>query len=1092
MPIQKVFLLPPLKGLNLYDNPFTMSQDFAVDLTNFMPPTTTFTVRPGVERLLDLNGQVKGIYSYTTGSVMDYGENWYNSNISYGAASLLLVKLTQTDGTTKLVSVNVSTKEIQEIGTLSNSYYNDDSAMVKHTMFFASGASDSAAYLYHQAKGLGSFSLSIGADGHQTVGNISNIVVFKDYIFFSTPGSSNVTLDNPDPDGDPIPSDNSLNIFFIKKMYADILDPLNSQFWKKVENLFSPHFASAFSLDGVIQNGGNIIKMCNISRSGSNTVSTYLAIITDQGEIVLFDGTDPTDTKGEKWQVIGKFQIPPPLNKWAFSDMEGDLVVVTKNGLVSLRRVVFGQATAITENLENRLMSLFKDYMFQIPSFSQFVGLFYHQRNRLLIFNVPTDLPMPFNMIVTSYNFDKNKSLVFGAMDDSFQDQLLQFVKEYVVKNCLNYNLVIEFNSDFTNSKIELGFVGDATTVDPSTNIRSAKITFDIYIKEVAGDKNFSFLNKAVVFNVENIDDESSPVTIADDTPLAWSSELHNTKQDQYIYTFKHDGLTVTNILPSSSLFYVRPFAVTLAQYALSETISDYGRATISSFYYNLLPNMFKVKIYDLQKTFEAGDVHDFTTSSHFDSFFYDDTASNACPQRLIFYMSAAALLSISDAQGNYPSCDITYTYPLYLLMEDDTKIPIPLTITLHHYKGTSDTDPSTINYDINFGGFYSISLEYGTPCYSYYEGTETDGIVDISEGAGGSIPQIVVTMNPSPPVIDFTKKSGMLGVELGVSAWSMSSLSGDDQAALLPHLEVILPNDPSTLDFKNYFSWLYSNVALDLDDPLESSKSSNPISVNPPYPTHLTNVDLTSIPILSKIDITCDFASTQYVFDSHFGTWSSFKNVNMVRGIEHQNDFYFIVPDNISYNSSSGTPSYVITSSTLCRFNPAQLGDMVSTDPDASKIAIECGYKTVSTWDFGVASKKIFKRIKVFGTPSVFWQIEEQSTPPSYPLVITPFWDLKKGAESRFIHAFDGNSMTEKILKKHFKGKKHHELDFIENRKFWELYKEENDMLTQVSIPLIANPGTRFGLQIDMTMTEAYMDIYGFEIFFEPTPQIL
>jgi hypothetical protein len=46
--------------------------------------------------------------------------------------------------------------------------------------------------------------------------------------------------------------------------------------------------------------------------------------------------------------------------------------------------------------------------------------------------------------------------------------------------------------------------------------------------------------------------------------------------------------------------------------------------------------------------------------------------------------------------------------------------------------------------------------------------------------------------------------------------------------------------------------------------------------------------------------------------------------------------------------------------------------------------------------------------------------------------------------------------------------------------------------MLSQVLIPLIANPGTRFGLEIEMIMMEAAMNLYGFELYFEPTSQIL
>lgn len=68
MSLQKIFILPPLKGLNLYDNPFLMPPEYAVEMSNFMPPTTTFSVRPGTKFFLEIPGQIKGVMSYHVGA----------------------------------------------------------------------------------------------------------------------------------------------------------------------------------------------------------------------------------------------------------------------------------------------------------------------------------------------------------------------------------------------------------------------------------------------------------------------------------------------------------------------------------------------------------------------------------------------------------------------------------------------------------------------------------------------------------------------------------------------------------------------------------------------------------------------------------------------------------------------------------------------------------------------------------------------------------------------------------------------------------------------------------------------------------------
>lgn len=1096
MALQKVFLLPPLKGLNLYDNPFTMSPDYAVDLTNFMPPTTTFTVRPGVEIITQISGQVRGIYSYSTGSVIDYGENWYNANVNYGAASFLLIKLAMTNGTTELVKIdlNSSEKTAEVVGTLNNSYYNDDSALVKHTMFFASGSADSSVYLYHQKVGLASFELCIGQDGSQAVGNISTIAVFKGYIFFSTPGSSNITAYYPpDPDADKPeskPSDNALNIFFTKTQYADILDPSVSQFWKVVENIFSPHYGSCFSIDGALQNGGNILKLCNISRSGSDSISTYLAAITDQGEIVLFDGTDPADTTGANWQIAGKFQIPPPLNKWAFADMEGDLIVVTKNGLVSLRRVIFGQSTEITENLEYRLMSLFKEYMFLIPSFSQFVGLFYHPRNRLLIFNVPTDLPMPFNQIVRSYNFNNKKSLIFSPITAAVKSQILDFVKKYIVKNGLNYSLTIELNADMSNSFIKIDFSGMYSKVGETY---PATITLSFSIKE-PNSSELSLLNKNIQFNVSDMNSDTPVVDYDDEASIDWNPSLvkDEASNKKYVYQFKStEDLIVTNIIPGSSVFFKKEYAMPLGFYNFSKDFTEIKTFDIWNNFFYIYPNQFYTSITDVINS-------EFPKLSAADTYVYDfnnfSLSSNLMDihfngkYSLIRMLFRCLIIGYCATYANLGQKDmynwsINYSYPLNVSWEDENgdtvnlNCGINLSATIdatehdqYRTKALLGVTGTFAGYEISAPAFLMMhQLNWGDihqNLQMYFEPWSNPVITELS-------PKKYTI--PSGAIVRCTTTTDQGWTNNNSGCWYYATRTE------FPSYHI--PQNNDGLDFPSTFGWYVNNCAFNVEIPDVPSHS----KVEPKYPTTLTNVDLTTIPFFNLIDISCNFASTQYVFDSHFGTWSSFKDVNMMRGIEHQNDFYFVVPNDISYDSGE----YIVTSSSLCRFNPDQLGDMIPNS-DYTKVPINCSYKTVPTFDLGMPNKKIFKRLKIFGTPSVFWQGKLASDPDTLPLIVTPFWDFKEGATTSFIHAFDGNATSEKVLKKHFAGKSFYELNFIEKKKFWEKYKEENDMLSFVSIPIVANPGTRFGLEIAMTMREAYMDIYGFEVYFEPTGQIL
>jgi hypothetical protein len=1632
MPLQKIFLLPPLKGLNLYDNPFTMSPDFAVELENFMPPTTTFTVRPGVKFVAKIEGQVRGLYSYTTGKTVDYGQNWFFSNIKYGAAKLILIKAIDKTGITSLYSLDSVTNSLVYLGKVPNSNYNDDSALYKHTMFFLSGATDSVGFMYHQNFGIANFTLSLGEDGHQTVGDMQCVTMFKNKLFMSGGGS--------------------LNIFWIDAKYADVLSPLNSYMWQTIENLFSPHFGESFTLDGLVQNGGSIIKLANMSRGGSDSISTYLMAITDMGEIILFDGTNPKDTTGKDWVVSGRFQIPPPLNRWAMCEMDGDYVVATKNGLISLRRVLFGQASAITENLEFRLMSLFSKYMFQMPSMSDFISLYYHPRNRLLIFNVPTMLPIPFNKLVQGYEFNESSAIVFrssnnGLFDDSNMSLLKSFIQKYLLYNFIDYTLTINLSEIANQSYIKCNVSAEYSSDNSVTYSFSLMYKFspmneefpllitpiqfycpDIYgpytnLTQITDPSQCGWskslksegvsppvyslrLNQGSTFSVVDVSSKSfryasqiSRVTLADFTPPASLSEFSMIMMMDYFYNLYKDnanstgritlndfynssawGIGAYHEMKSSATFhnsecrlspaknYLSPLkmivSVTVA--ALQSIFGEGGRMehdyeTVVTFQFKMnfsfdsiegkihgeiitlgtldakLPESdvsyyesvsmnvtHSLKLYnqaspdkelasyhitypiniiitknimhgaDTYKV-EVKDGHvdivynnkefilnlavdanfdsvsgEWTVTSHTTPTYptpnYDENLAKKClnalgnmmpttfgntqyEQNLAYLLSNFGLFAnssptnkdyivifdqkmplnshsynyikfadymysetsqesiyledffkqskfgVTEYSGEaltcyynneqtylaplkcillsfysaYESnsysvdsyqCAMTYTMHakyLYNNISRDLKLIITVAITSYDqetrnvagtisflYQYSPDTS-LTVNYNltahqvgntavkiefnnITHTGEFPLEINFSSPNFSFsFINTSKvenvpqpdpesfgwmfgsnlssylqsfDSIVGWSRykylfgnlflSKDGTYPPLPTPPIPPTPVTTyysmgnmslneslsayniFTSKRYFLNVHFDnynpdiVTETTIDSLMkmgtnttyhedpGDDVyldpinrklksvvlcmvSALKKSLEILLAptedefsdkygfflqykvnivddnlksidstitlyvnimpiitpfdhdfdvslyifqkvsSSPMAIVYFAYYKFMAKNLSdiyqLDVDANLvyadfysdindvelvsgdhpilnvpdqDKWNISVPLETTPPSwmldfkdvlnnvffdtsdkgwtpgfswmfnnlvfanivppnnretkrllpkeatsqaeltPTFITNIDLASIPLLSLIDIFCNYESTQYVFDSHFGTWSSFNGINMIKGLEHANDFYFVIPNDLVYDDAKKT--YTYANSSLCRFDPSVYGDNIIENQTKSIIV---SYKTVSTFDFGIPQKKILKRIKIFGSPSAFW-VENSGLAAQYPFIIKPFSDFKEGMTSVFVHAFDIDSLTQKILKSYFGNKSHITLSPCEKKKFLELYQEENDKLAQISIPLIANPGTRFGFNLEMEVKELAVNIYGFEISFDPTNQIL
>jgi hypothetical protein len=448
--LQKILIPPPRGGLNLHDNPLELNPIYATELTNFMPPTSVLEVRPAVERILDIKGQVRGMYSYTMGAIQTLIPDVEDPIVEWDVFALdkILIKLLTYDGNTKIYELNPRNNMVSPINyeyeTRRAPSFNIDSAIFMNSLFFLDGGNEQIPYMYNEKKGLNKMAwrvkISANPDKFAYAENIDNLTMYKGYLYANEIGT--------------------LNIYYMNAQTADIDSTAN---WN--EDTFIPQVTDMFNLNGVLQNGGEIFRMDTISNATNNSVTNYFVIISTNGEMLVYDGTSPADITN--WKLVGNFRIPIPLNKFCFCKMEGDIVVATMNGIVSLRRIVFGQQSKITEALEWRLSGLFDEYSFSNITLRDFFFLQYYQTDRLLVFNVPIQVPCRLDEVKPGYKLDKGMNLILSSSamygPDSarynklFYSDLTQFIWDYIVKRGSDYRVTIWFNYS-TNSYIELDF----------------------------------------------------------------------------------------------------------------------------------------------------------------------------------------------------------------------------------------------------------------------------------------------------------------------------------------------------------------------------------------------------------------------------------------------------------------------------------------------------------------------------------------------------------------------------------------------------------------------------------------------------------
>jgi hypothetical protein len=96
---------------------------------------------------------------------------------------------------------------------------------------------------------------------------------------------------------------------------------------------------AAGAITGVLENndlsffakkGGEIVEVEEWTRSAANNLVSMLVVITSQGEVFMFQGTDPGDP--DEWSMEGIYQIPTPIGYQCTTKMLDDLVFSTKSG----------------------------------------------------------------------------------------------------------------------------------------------------------------------------------------------------------------------------------------------------------------------------------------------------------------------------------------------------------------------------------------------------------------------------------------------------------------------------------------------------------------------------------------------------------------------------------------------------------------------------------------------------------------------------------------------------------------------------------------------------------------------------------------
>lgn len=144
--------------------------------------------------------------------------------------------------------------------------------------------------------------------------------------------------------------------------------------------------ASAFDLSSFCPHGGYLMAIGTWTMDAGYGVDDMLVFVTSNGDCLVYRGTDPSSAS--TWALVGVFWIGSPVGRRCFVKYQGDLLIITQDGLLPLSKALqssrMDPRVSLTDKIQSAISTAVTDYG---SNFGWSVTPF--ENKNALILNVP-------------------------------------------------------------------------------------------------------------------------------------------------------------------------------------------------------------------------------------------------------------------------------------------------------------------------------------------------------------------------------------------------------------------------------------------------------------------------------------------------------------------------------------------------------------------------------------------------------------------------------------------------------------------------------------------------------------------------------
>lgn len=136
-----------------------------------------------------------------------------------------------------------------------------------------------------------------------------------------------------------------------------------------------------FDLSSIARHGGHLLTAKTWTLDGGAGPDDYIAFITDKGEVIVYQGDDPSTAAN--WSLVGNYKIGVPLNRRAVVKTDGDLLIATTADYVYMSKVLrtgqLGHGTKLSGAIQDQAGN---------KSLSGW-GITLHNKKNMVVSNIP-------------------------------------------------------------------------------------------------------------------------------------------------------------------------------------------------------------------------------------------------------------------------------------------------------------------------------------------------------------------------------------------------------------------------------------------------------------------------------------------------------------------------------------------------------------------------------------------------------------------------------------------------------------------------------------------------------------------------------